>query len=448
MPSDDPSREALPPSGPQLPQSEQRQLGPADDELADIPFVVPVEEAKTDSTPFAEVVEPDAPSAIPFAQLVEPASAHIAIPLVQPASPETVATVLPTPKPPHPGFWWSALWCLVFFMVGQGAGVVVLGGAVLGQLVVAELKTSAQKTQTKEVQQSPGIEKLMRPALAPATLVQVLVSAAFAWLIIRLIVGRDWRRRLALRRPSIAQVLLALLGLPGLTYLSDAVYVFSKEVLRLPTLNYQSEMMQMVAQWPWWFAVLAVGLGPAVAEELWCRGFLGRGLLGRYGAVVGILLTAFFFGIMHLDPPHVVATMVMGICLHFAYLMTRSLFVPMLLHFLNNSLAVVSVSYSQTEIASEKAEEVPVEVYLGAAVLVAAVGWALYRSRTRFVASIDGAQSAWEPPYPGVEYPPPEIPTRVVRPWPGLLAAGLVVVALVVLGILVYPPEWLPPFRF
>src|SRR5208337_4060578 len=85
------------------------------------------------------------------------------------------------------------------------------------------------------------------------------------------------------------------------------------------------EMQKGFTQWPVWFGVLVVGLGPALNEELFCRGFLGRGLLGRYGTVGGILLTSLFFGLLHLDPPHVVATFVMGCCLHFTYLMTRSL---------------------------------------------------------------------------------------------------------------------------
>jgi hypothetical protein len=86
--------------------------------------------------------------------------------------------------------------------------------------------------------------------------------------------------------------------------------------------------------------VLIVGIAPGVAEEFWCRGFLGRGLIGRYGVVTGVLMTSTLFGILHLWPPaYVITTGLMGIALHFTYRMSRCLWVPVLIHTLNNSLA-------------------------------------------------------------------------------------------------------------
>ena len=85
------------------------------------------------------------------------------------------------------------------------------------------------------------------------------------------------------------------------------------------------------------------------------------------------------FGLLHLDPPHVVATAVMGVMLQYAYLTTRSLWVPVLLHFLNNSLAILSASLGW----NDPTEKVPVSLYIAAAALGAAVGLALYQSRVR-----------------------------------------------------------------
>src|SRR5207249_3638911 len=110
----------------------------------------------------------------------------------------------------------------------------------------------------------------------------------------------------------------------------------------LPSMHYQESLEKMFGALPWWYGVLVVGLAPGVSEELWCRGFLGRGLVGRYGPVAGVLLTSLFFGALHLDPPHVVATFCMGAALHVVYLFTRCLWLPILIHFLNNSLAVLT----------------------------------------------------------------------------------------------------------
>jgi hypothetical protein len=165
-----------------------------------------------------------------------------------------------------------------------------------------------------------------------------------------------------------------------------------------------------------------IGVGPGFAEELWCRGFLGRGLVGRYGYAAGILLTSFLFGIMHFDPPHVMATFCMGICLHLAYLATRSLWVPMLLHFLNNSLSVLSVTLWKEDWVGKSVDEPDLIMYPAALLLGLAVGWALYRSRARLAPAPLEALPAWRPEFPGVELPPRGSGVEVVRPWPGLLS--------------------------
>lgn len=77
---------------------------------------------------------------------------------------------------------------------------------------------------------------------------------------------------------------------------------------------------------------------PAVGEEVMFRGFLGRGLLARYGLAGGTLLSA-MFSLMHADPVQALAVLVLGITLQGVYIATRSLFAPMLLHGLNNALA-------------------------------------------------------------------------------------------------------------
>ena len=38
---------------------------------------------------------------------------------------EDIAYALPADKPPHPGFWWSVLWCILFLSVTQTPGGVL-----------------------------------------------------------------------------------------------------------------------------------------------------------------------------------------------------------------------------------------------------------------------------------------------------------------------------------
>jgi hypothetical protein len=176
------------------------------------------------------------------------------------------------------------------------------------------------------------------------------------------------------------------------------------------------DMVKIFSQWPAAFAVLVIGVGPGIGEELWCRGFLGRGLVGTHGVLLGVLASSFFFGLIHLDPCQGTMAMLMGLWLHFVYLTTRSLWLPMLLHFLNNSFAVVAPRIPQLETFDAKPSDIPLFVYLAGALLLAAVAYGLYRSRARLEA--EGAEPilSWRPAYPGVEYPPSDSGRHVIHP--------------------------------
>jgi membrane protease YdiL (CAAX protease family) len=278
----------------------------------------------------------------------------------------------------------------------------------------------------------------MSAALAIAFFITELLVVNFSLLVIRLVVGRDWTRQLALRRPSVAHTFLALASFPALVLLGNIAYHILRNVLHVPSLSDwgiggMEEMVQVFSKWPWSFAVLVIGLGPGVGEELWCRGFLGRGLVGNYGVVLGVVATSFFFGLIHLDPCQGTMAMVMGLWLHFVYLTTRSLWLPMLLHFLNNSLAVLVTRFPQLEQIEKSPADIPLFVYLSAFLLLGAAAYALYQSRARLVPRMPEQIFLWRPAWKGVEHPPPDSGTRVVHPTLSPTALLLIVGALILL---------------
>src|SRR5207302_2879169 len=105
--------------------------------------------------------------------------------------------------------------------------------------------------------------------------------------------------------------------------------------------NSMEDLVEVVRLWPPVVAVLVIAVMPAFSEEIWCRAFLGRGLVGQYGIVCGVLITSYFFGAIHVLPHQGTMAMLMGIALYYCYITTRSLLAPMLLHFLNNATDVV-----------------------------------------------------------------------------------------------------------
>jgi membrane protease YdiL (CAAX protease family) len=278
-----------------------------------------------------------------------------------------------------------------------------------------------------------------------AYVIAVVIGFGFPLVVFRLIGGEDWPAALRWRRGGPAEFLSSRrswivrhlswlgMGIPlgvlagwgtylGLRWL--LVTAFGPGVAQPTDTSLMEDTMRAVSRWDVSLAVLIVGLGPGIGEELWCRAFLGRGLVARYGPIVGVLLTSFFFGLIHLEPRQGTMAVLMGLCLHYSYLTTRSLLVPMLLHFLNNSFAVIAVRFDQFRQVEENPEGIPWFIFAAAVVLLLAVGWALFATRARLVA-LEPDLEDWKPEYPGASWPPPEVPVQVVRPLvPGPLAAA------------------------
>lgn len=358
----------------------------------------------------AEDIRPFLPTNPPLPDPPGPLPGSVPPPL--PA--EDIPFLLPAPRPPHPNFWFAVLWCLGILVVTQ------LVPGILGVIIFFVL--AANKIKPEMVQNSSAMMRMPEyaQAMLPSLLLSQLLSVAMAWLAVRLIVGREWPRILAVRWPSWSHLVLTLLGLPGLMVVSMAVDAVARQVF--PSLFNLDELMTMFGQWPLPLAVLIIGVGPGIGEELWFRGFFGRGIVSRHGVVIGILLTSLLFGVIHLEPRQACAAGVLGVFLHFSYLYSRSLLVPVLIHMANNSLAVLSMHVPALQAIDAPPEQIPWYIYAVGAILVAAVGWAFYRGRAELVDVPDSPAPPWRPPFPCVEYPPPDTATRVHKPTPGLAA--------------------------
>jgi membrane protease YdiL (CAAX protease family)/tetratricopeptide (TPR) repeat protein len=95
----------------------------------------------------------------------------------------------------------------------------------------------------------------------------------------------------------------------------------------------------VLAQQPW-LVVLIIGcLLPAISEEIFFRGYVGRGLVARHGAIGGVLLTSLLFGLVHAEPMHVVFTFCFGLVVHGLFLCSQSIWPPMLMHAIGNVVA-------------------------------------------------------------------------------------------------------------
>ena len=88
--------------------------------------------------------------------------------------------------------------------------------------------------------------------------------------------------------------------------------------------------------------LLCVSVFAPFFEEWLCRGMVLRGLLARnVKPVWAILFSAFFFAFIHFNPWQAIPAFMLGCRFGYVYYKTRSLSRTMLMHCVNNTLAVV-----------------------------------------------------------------------------------------------------------
>ncbi|HEY6103632.1 MAG TPA: CPBP family glutamic-type intramembrane protease [bacterium] len=92
-----------------------------------------------------------------------------------------------------------------------------------------------------------------------------------------------------------------------------------------------------------WIVLLVCVLVP-IGEEIFFRGFV-YGTLRRWGVVAGIVLSSLFFGAVHQQIVHFLPIAILGVILALLYERTGSLLPGMVVHAVNNLVAVVGVLY-------------------------------------------------------------------------------------------------------
>lgn len=88
-------------------------------------------------------------------------------------------------------------------------------------------------------------------------------------------------------------------------------------------------------------ALLFVALTPAICEEVIFRGYLQRNVERRLGAGASVVLVGLLFGLFHLRLTEFIPLSMLGIYLGYVVWVSGSLWTAVLVHLLNNGIAVV-----------------------------------------------------------------------------------------------------------
>ena len=191
--------------------------------------------------------------------------------------------------------------------------------------------------------------------------------------------GASMRETLALRLPKPRALLgAALVGL-------SAGAVVTAIVMRLiPVPKAFSEKLGealLLDGKPLWMLILIVAITPAICEETLFRGFLVSGL-SRAGTATTLLVSSLLFGLAHGSIYRLVPTFSLGLLLAYARLTSGSILPGMIIHAINNALAVAIIA-SKPAWAERLLETENVPWWLAAvAALVLAAGVVLLRKST------------------------------------------------------------------
>ena len=140
--------------------------------------------------------------------------------------------------------------------------------------------------------------------------------------------------------------------------------------------------------------LILVALLPAVAEEYIFRGCIARSF-ARKGYVFAVFMSALLFAIMHGSPLQLVHQFLIGVVCAVLFFATRSLWPPIILHFLNNAIALV-LGYVQNRGSAFAVAEVwqyVVMCVVGAAATIGLLIAAIYLCKAR-AAKVDPESGA------------------------------------------------------
>lgn len=89
----------------------------------------------------------------------------------------------------------------------------------------------------------------------------------------------------------------------------------------------------------YYFLDLLTGIiGAPLIEELIFRGVIFNRLRLRIGLIGAMVISSILFALLH-DPDTMISAFVFGLCMCILYLKTDNIFIPMAVHFLNNTLS-------------------------------------------------------------------------------------------------------------
>ena len=136
-----------------------------------------------------------------------------------------------------------------------------------------------------------------------------------------------------------------------------------------------SAMLEQMTGGPLWSSFLLAAIFAPIFEEWLCRGMILRGLLTKMKPGWAIVVSALFFALIHLNPWQALNAFLIGLVMGYVYYKSGSLWLTMLIHFVNNATSVLLSQFSSMDPDTQLIDVLGVPNYVlvyvaGVAVLV------------------------------------------------------------------------------
>lgn len=193
------------------------------------------------------------------------------------------------------------------------------------------------------------------------TMVGQLLFIFLPTLLLARLLTRDPVEVFPWRIPALPETVYALVGLLFLQQIFQ-IYLFFQEMIPLPHVLQElvdqfKEMIDAMFKGlvtaesvPELLVVfLVVALVPSIVEEMFFRGLIQGSFQKGMKPIQAAVLTGAIFGLYHFNPLAVVPLVGLGCYFGILRLRSRSMFVPVTAHLLNNGLAVLAVYFSMND---------------------------------------------------------------------------------------------------
>ena len=154
----------------------------------------------------------------------------------------------------------------------------------------------------------------------------------------------------------------------AMAFLADSLNILMPEAP-----EWFEKAMEQIMDAPVWITLISVSVFAPLFEEWLCRGMVLRGLLQKTHPVSAIMVSAAFFAVLHMNPWQALPAFLLGILFGYVYYKTGSLKLTMLMHCVNNTMAVVFSKIPSLEEAEGFADVLSPWAYAG--VLVACIAF-------------------------------------------------------------------------